>query len=142
MSTLSKYETVVHQVGEPVIAEPRGKNPHASEIVAVSFASEEATEYGCVHLEMDAQSWKDMGNPATLTVAVVPGNALEERNEIVEESRYAEALSILRAKVDALHGLMHDPFKAPELTIAEIPDVQRAMWEAQVEYAAMRRANN
>jgi hypothetical protein len=57
----------------------------------------------------------------------------------MEETRYKEALDRLRNRVDELHTLMHDAFKAPELTIEALPEVQAAMWDAQVEYAAMMR---
>lgn len=56
------------------------------------------------------------------------------------ETAYMTALNELGKAVDDLHELMHDPFKAPELTIEALPHVQAKMWDAQVEYAAMRRA--
>lgn len=55
------------------------------------------------------------------------------------DSAYRKALDTLLDRVDALHELMHDGFKAPEETIFALPQVQLAMWEAQVQYAAMMR---
>lgn len=52
-----------------------------------------------------------------------------------------EALETLRQQVGRLHDLMNDPFKAPELSIFMLPDLQAAAWNAQVEYAAMARAS-
>lgn len=53
---------------------------------------------------------------------------------------YVDAFGHLRDVVRELHVLMNDPFKAPEQTIEAIPEVQAAMWNAQVEYVAMMRS--
>jgi len=56
-------------------------------------------------------------------------------DKLAEQSR--EAHKELLNAVDELHELMHDPYKAPELTIEMLPSVQTKMWDCQVKWFAM-----
>jgi hypothetical protein len=59
--------------------------------------------------------------------------------ETIKPSPFREAWAALRKQFDAITEVMDDPFKAPELTLAEIPELMNLLWSFQIEWVVLQR---
>lgn len=57
------------------------------------------------------------------------------------ETRYGKALDNFAQHIDEMHDLVHDGFKAPEQIVEATKGTLIAVWELQIEYAAMMRSS-
>lgn len=58
----------------------------------------------------------------------------------IKETQFRLAWKALRDQIEVLTGLMDDPFKAPELTVAEMPSLLSKLWTFQLEWASLTRS--
>lgn len=57
----------------------------------------------------------------------------------IRQTPFRQSWEGLRNTIDDLTTIMDDPFKAPELTLFEIPKLLSKLWEFQIEWIVLER---